>query len=70
MCSSGGKSQPTPTPAAAPAPPAAPPEEVEIGDARDAASGYDDAPSLRVQRKSGRSSVAGSSTAGGSGLKM
>lgn len=71
MCPSSNKgSQQTPTPAAAPAPPAAAPQEVAIGTARESSSGYSDTPNLRVQRKSGTSTAAGSATAGGSGLVM
>lgn len=70
MCSSGKQSQPTPTPAAAPAPPAAPPQEVAIGTARETSSGYSDAPDLRVKRKRGASSVADGAAPGGTGLVM
>lgn len=70
MCSSGkGSQQQTATPAQAAPPPNPPPEETEIGAAREEGSEYDDTPDLRVSRKGG-STVAGSATAGGSGLSM
>lgn len=62
----GGKQQPAPTPAPAPPPPEQPAQEATIGKARTDEQGSTKPPNLRVDR----SSVAGSATAGGAGIRM